>query len=182
MEDGTLNGAMSQEEADRIVTLIGKTDIPIVFAIRTIDTDSRSQIYSIATKESPTILRGDGTQNQSANAHPSYEESSGYGNKVTHSSGSVNDEYSQNQKRTQTLTDRDVLSMAADQILSSDAISMAAAVSDALGILKKRISTLDELQEQRRELGKTYREIQFGANVDRGKAAETLKQMRKENV
>lgn len=74
------------------VARIGKTDIPIVFAIRTIDTDSRSRFHSIATKESPTILRGDGTQNQSANAHPSYEESSGYGNKVTPSSGVVNDE------------------------------------------------------------------------------------------
>lgn len=31
------------------VARIGKTDIPIVFAIRTIDTDSRSRIYSIAT-------------------------------------------------------------------------------------------------------------------------------------
>lgn len=41
----------------------------------------------------------------------------------------------QNQRRTQTLTDRDVLSMAADQILSSDAISMDVAVSDSFGIL-----------------------------------------------
>jgi N12 class adenine-specific DNA methylase len=160
------------------VARIGTTDIPMVFAIRTIDTDSRSQIYSIATKESPTILRGDGTQNQSANAHPSYEDSSGSGYRLAYSSGGVNDEYSQNQKRTQTLTDRDVLSMAADKVLSGDAISMDAAVSDALGIFKKRLSTLDELQEKRRELGKTYRELQFGANVDREKAAETLKQMR----
>lgn len=88
------------------------------------------------------------------------------------------DDAEQHQNRTETLTDRDVLSMAADQILSSDAISQDAAVSDALGILKKRLSTLDELQERRRELGKTYRELQFGVNVDRGKAAETLKQMR----
>ena len=87
------------------------------------------------------------------------------------------DDMEQHQRRTETLTDRDVLSMAADQILSSDTISQDAAVSDALGILKKRLSTLDELQEQRRELGRTYRELQFGANVDREKAAETLKQM-----
>lgn len=33
------------------VARIGKTDIPIVFAIRTIDADSRSQIYSIAAKK-----------------------------------------------------------------------------------------------------------------------------------
>lgn len=88
------------------------------------------------------------------------------------------DDMDQHQRRTETLTDRDVLSMAADQILSSDAISMDAAESDALDIFKKRLSTLDSLQEQRRELGKTYRELQFGENVDREKAAETLKQMR----
>ncbi|MCI5484369.1 MAG: SNF2-related protein [Clostridiales bacterium] len=88
------------------------------------------------------------------------------------------DDMEQHQRRTETLTDRDVLSMAADKILSSDAISMDAAESDALDIFKKRLSTLDSLQERRRELGKTYRELQFGANVDRVKAAETLKQMR----
>lgn len=87
-------------------------------------------------------------------------------------------EYVQHQRRTETLTDRDVLSMAADKILSSDAISMDAAESDALDIFKKRLSSLDSLQQQRRDLGKTYRELQFGANVDREKAAETLKQMR----
>lgn len=150
------------------VARIGKTDIPIAFAIRTIDTDSRSQIYSIATKESPTILRGDGTQNQSANAHPSYEESSGYGNKVTPSSGVVNDEYSQNQKRTQTLTDRDVLSMAADQILSIDAIFMDAAVSDALGILiqqnlQKGMNKMSqEEKKQAEEFIKDFSKLEHG--------------------
>lgn len=82
------------------------------------------------------------------------------------------------QQRTNTLTDREILSMAADKILASDAISMDAAESDALGIFKKRLDALDRLQEQRRELGKTYRELQFGESVDREKAAETLKQMR----
>lgn len=160
------------------VARIGETDIPMVFAIRTIDTDSRSQIYSIATKESPTILRGDGTQNQSANAHPSYEDSSGSGNRLAHSSGDVNNDYSQNQKRTETLTDREILSMAADRILSNEALSMDAAVSDSLDIFKKRLAALDSLQEQRRELGRAYKELQFGENVDREKAAETLKKMR----
>ena len=48
--------------------------------------------FTALQQKSPTILRSDGTQNQSANAHPSYEESSGYANKVTYSSGGVNDE------------------------------------------------------------------------------------------
>lgn len=82
------------------------------------------------------------------------------------------------QRRTETLTDREILSMAADKILSSDSIAMDAAESDALDIFKKRLSYLDSLQERRRDLGKTYRELQFGENVDREKAAETLKQMR----
>lgn len=49
--------------------------LPIVFAIRTIDSDVRSQIYSVATKENPGSFRGAGTQNNTANGHPSYEES-----------------------------------------------------------------------------------------------------------
>ena len=88
------------------------------------------------------------------------------------------DDAEQHQNRTNTLTDREILSIAADKILTNDAISMDAAESDALGIFKKRLKDLDSLQEQRRDLGKTYKEQQFGANVDRGKAAETLKQMR----
>jgi N12 class adenine-specific DNA methylase len=84
----------------------------------------------------------------------------------------------QHQRRTNTLTDREILSMAADRILSNEALSMDAAVSDSLDIFKKRLAALDSLQEQRRELGRTYKEQQFGANVDREKAAETLKQMR----
>lgn len=84
----------------------------------------------------------------------------------------------QHQNRTETLTDREILSMAADKILASDAIAKDAAESDALGIFKKRLDALDDLQDQRRDLGRTYKELQFGANVDRGKAAETLEQMR----
>ena len=83
------------------------------------------------------------------------------------------------QQRTNTLTDREILSMAADKILASDAISMDAAESDALGIFKNRLDALDSLQEQRRDLGKTYKEQQFGANVDREKAAQTLIEMRR---
>ena len=97
-------------------------------------------------------------------------------NKTDHQYGAEDAE--QHQNRTETLTDRDVLSMAADKILASDAIAKDAAESDALGIFKKRLDALDDLQDQRRDLGRTYKELQFGANVDRGKAAETLEQMR----
>lgn len=89
------------------------------------------------------------------------------------------DDAEQHQNRTNTLTDREILSMAADKILTNDAISMDAAESDALGIFKKRLKDLDSLQEQRRDLGKTYKEQQFGANVDREKAAQTLIEMRR---
>lgn len=122
-----------------------------------------TRIYSIRD------FQTDAWENRGAEGENSHESNQGYGEGYS--------SITQNQRRTETLTDRDVLSMAADQILSIDAISQDAAVSDALGILKKRLSTLDELQEKRRELGKTYREFQFGANVDREKAAETLKQM-----
>ena len=86
-------------------------------------------------------------------------------------------EYVQNQRRTNTLTDREILSVAADRILSNEALSMDAAVSDSLDIFKKRLAALDSLQEHRRELGRTYKEQQFGSNVDREKAVETLKEM-----
>lgn len=57
------------------VANVGKETVPLVFAVRSIDQDVRSQIYNIATKKNPAIPRGDGTQETPANAHPSYEDS-----------------------------------------------------------------------------------------------------------
>lgn len=84
-------------------------------------------------------------------------------------------EFVQNQGRTNTLTDRDILSMAADSISVGN---LTAAEADALQIFQKRLDTLESLQNERAELGRTYKEQQFGENVDRKAAAQTLQKMR----
>ena len=78
------------------------------------------------------------------------------------------------QQRTDTLTDREVLAMAASQVKVSD---LTTAEKDALDIFQKRLSKLESLQVERAEQGRQYKEQQFGAKVDRAKAAETLNRM-----
>lgn len=80
----------------------------------------------------------------------------------------------QHQQRTDTLTDREVLAMATSQVKVDDLTS---AEKDALDIFQKRLSKLETLQAERAEQGRLYKEQQFGAKVDRAKAAETLNRM-----
>ena len=80
----------------------------------------------------------------------------------------------QYQQRTDTLTDREVLAMAASQVKVDD---LTASEKDALDIFQKRLSKLEALQDERAEQGRLYKEQQFGAKVDRAKAAETLNRM-----
>lgn len=79
------------------------------------------------------------------------------------------------QQRTSPLTDRDVLEAAANDIGISD---MSDAEQAALQTFKDRLTELHELQEERAEAGRLYKEQQFGANVDRQAAAQTLERMR----
>ena len=83
--------------------------------------------------------------------------------------------FEQNQQRTNTLTDREVLALAASQVKVSD---MTAAEKDALDIFQQRLSKLEALQDERAEQGRLYKEQQFGAKVDRAAAAETLNRMK----
>ena len=87
---------------------------------------------------------------------------------------SHSDEAEQNQQRTNTLTDREVLALAASQVKVSDLTS---AEKDALDIFQQRLSKLEALQTERAEQGKLYKEQQFGAKVDRAAASETLNRM-----
>ena len=80
----------------------------------------------------------------------------------------------QHQQRTHALTDREVLALAASQVKVDD---LTDAEKNALDIFQKRLSKLEELQAQRAEQGRLYKELQFGAKVDRAKAAETLNRM-----
>ena len=87
---------------------------------------------------------------------------------------SVAEDDVQFQQRTNTLTDREVLTMAASQVKVDD---LTAAEKDALDIFQKRLSKLEALQDERAEQGRLYKEQQFGAKVDRAKAKETLNRM-----
>ena len=78
------------------------------------------------------------------------------------------------QQRTVALNDREVLAMAADAL---EATELTDAERDALKIFKSRLSRLEGLQEDRAEQGKLYKEQQFGANVDREAAKQTLNRM-----
>ena len=80
----------------------------------------------------------------------------------------------QEQQRTDTLTDREVLEMASAEIKVSD---LTQAERDALTIFQDRLSNLKDLQEKRAEQGRLYKEQQFGVKVDRQAASETLNRM-----
>lgn len=81
----------------------------------------------------------------------------------------------QYQERTSPLTDRDVLEAAANDVGISD---MSDAEQAALQTFKDRLTELHELQDKRAEAGRLYKEQQFGANVDRQAASQTLERMR----
>ncbi len=78
------------------------------------------------------------------------------------------------QQRTSTLTNREILAMAAGDINIGE---LNAGEQEALNIFQKHLSRLEELQEKRTELGRLYKEQQFGENGDREAAAETLARM-----
>jgi len=80
----------------------------------------------------------------------------------------------QHQQRAGTLSDREVLSLAAEQLQLEELTEGERA---ALDIFQRRLGKLEELQDKRKELGKLYREQQFGAKVDREAAAGTLNRM-----
>ena len=83
----------------------------------------------------------------------------------------VNKQY---QRRTNTLTNREVLALAASELQTAD---LSAAERDALGIFQQRLAKLETLQEERAELGRLYKEQQFGAKVDRAAAEQTRNRM-----
>ena len=83
----------------------------------------------------------------------------------------INNIDEQEQQRTNTLTDREVLQIAADNIADA---KLTDAERDALQIFKNRLTKLEDLQQKRAEEGRLYRDQQFGAKVDREAAAETL--------
>ena len=79
------------------------------------------------------------------------------------------------QQRTSPLTNREVLSIAADGL---NLKGLTDGEKTALDIFKKRLDTLRELEDKRITEGRTYKEQQFGSNVDREAAKKTLEILR----
>ena len=80
----------------------------------------------------------------------------------------------QHQQRTKTLTNREVLALAASELQSAE---LSESERDALDLFQKRLSKLETLQEERAELGRLYKERQFGTKVDRAAAEQTRNRM-----
>ena len=80
----------------------------------------------------------------------------------------------QEQQRTTTLNDREVLALAADAL---EATELTDAERDVLQIFRNRLTKLEELQDERKKQGALYKEQQFGTKVDREAAAQTLNRM-----
>lgn len=80
----------------------------------------------------------------------------------------------QYQQRTTTLTDREVLAIAADKLAESN---LPEAERDALRIFQNRLAKLETLQEERVEAGRLYKEQQFTAPVNREAAEQTRNRM-----
>ena len=81
----------------------------------------------------------------------------------------------QYQRRTNTLTNREVLALAASELQTAD---LPAAERDALGIFQQRLAKLEDLQSERKKLGEQYKEQQFGTKVDRAAAEQTRNRMK----
>lgn len=87
----------------------------------------------------------------------------------------ASDDDEQYSARSSAMTDRDLLEIAADQV---DSGNYTDGEKDALRIFKERLTTLQELTEQREDMGKTYRAQQFGKPADRKGAEQTLARMK----
>ena len=79
------------------------------------------------------------------------------------------------QQRYGTLTDRDILELAANDLRIDE---MTEAERNALNVFRDRLAKLQKLQQERFDLGKKYRQQQFMPDGDRKAAASTLAQMR----
>lgn len=78
------------------------------------------------------------------------------------------------QLRTNTLTDHEILDMAAKEL---DTSKLTDAEKSALGIFRKRVDKLKALKEERQKQGSIFYEHQFGANKDTAKATAARNRM-----
>ena len=121
-----------------------------------------------------SVYRSDAGNGRAGTGNAGLGAGSGGSANGTGMSGTSGGNQEQHQQRTHALTDREVLALAASQVKVDD---LTDAEKNALDIFQKRLSNLEELQAQRTEQGRLYKELQFGTKVDRAKAAETLNRM-----
>lgn len=81
----------------------------------------------------------------------------------------------QQQERTDTLTDRRVLELAAEDVRIDD---LTQGEVYALDVFKKRLETIRDLLAQRKEQGQLYKEQQFGSKTNKAEAVKTLNRMK----
>lgn len=81
----------------------------------------------------------------------------------------------QGQEREEPLTDREVLAIAASRVETSD---YSEGQKEALRIFKEKLDALEAEENERAELGKQYKELQFGEHPNRDEATKTLNRMR----
>ena len=78
------------------------------------------------------------------------------------------------QLRTNTLTDHEILDMAAKEL---DTSKLTDGEKAALDIFRKKVTTLKALKEERQKQGSLYHEAQFGENRDKAKASAARNRM-----
>ena len=106
---------------------------------------------------------------------PKTEQQLGNDTEQEQSRAYLGEDTEQEQQRTDTLTDRDVLALAAREIRVDN---LSDGEQDALRIFRERLSKLEQLEEERAEQGRLYKEQQFGAKPDRAAAEATLNRMK----
>ena len=79
------------------------------------------------------------------------------------------------QQRTDSLTDREVLLKASEEV---NTVGWTDGERYALDLFQQSVSKLETLEVERADLGRLYRDQQFGVKVDREAAAKTLNRMK----
>ena len=121
-----------------------------------------------------SVYRSDARNRGAATGNGGLDSGSGISSDGNGVPGEGSGDQVQHQQRTHALTDREVLALAASEVRVDD---LTTAEKDALDIFQQRLSKLDALYAERTEQGRLYKEQQFGAKVDREKAAQTLNRM-----
>ena len=154
------------------VAMIDGKSYPVAFKLRTTDSDVRSQIYEMYQTKEDGVFHGAGKQ-ESADGHPIYESIPSSGGTITQENGDVKDDV-QNQLRTNTPTDHEILDMAAKEL---DTSKLTDGERAALDIFRKKVTALKALKEERQKQGSLYHEAQFGENRDKAKASAARNRM-----